>query len=183
MKATGDDLDAAVAANSAAVQAAMAEMREAEVAEVDIRTLNFSVSEPRELRFGDDDAPPPPKHEVSNTLEVTVRQIGTLGAILAAVSSSGANEIHGLSFQVDDEAPHLAEARRLAVRDARGKAALYAEAAGVTLGRLLDFAEGTALSHEKVGIVYEPEAVVEEVPLGSAEVSFTEGVTLIYAIE
>ncbi len=180
-----DVLDEAVASNSVTMQEVIGQIRAAGVAEGDIRTTRFQIYEPGG-RYRDEDEPPPPRYAVSNTLLVTVRELDALGAILTAVSSGGANDINSLSFRVDDPTPHIAEARRRAVKDARDKAALYAEASGVTLGRLVEFTEGENLLDgmvEEEVVMMEPSSVgVPNVSIASADVVFDDTVTLVYEI-
>ena len=178
----GNDLKRAVAENSEAMQRVVQDLRDAGVAETDIQTSYFTVAEPGYVRR--DNGTAPPRFEVQNSLNLTVRDLGALGSILLAVSSSGANAIRGLSFGVEDPASHQAEARRLAVEDATSKAALYAEAAGITLGTLLEFTEGRRLDSRGLGVRVEPEpAVLDGVPISAATVSLQGTVTLVYAIE
>ncbi|WP_168201270.1 SIMPL domain-containing protein [Qingshengfaniella alkalisoli] len=73
--------------------------------------------------------------EAQSVLAVRVRDLSTLGTLLdSAVTEDGANRLDSLSFGMQNDAALLDEARRAAVQDALDKAALYAEAADVTLG-------------------------------------------------
>ena len=47
---------------------------------------------------------------------------------------AGANQMHGIAFRVDQADALLAEARKRAIADARKKAELYAEHAGLSVG-------------------------------------------------
>ena len=62
--------------------------------------------------------------------------------MLQALLEAGANDFSGLSFGLQDPRPVEDEARRAAIADARAKAELYAEAAGVTLGPIRSITEG-----------------------------------------
>lgn len=73
-----------------------------------------------------------------------MREAPKLGEILDALFQSGANQMSGLRFDVSDPGPLRDEARRLAVEDARRKAEILAEAAGVRLGAPLTIIEGGA---------------------------------------
>ena len=76
--------------------------------------------------------------QASNTVMVRVRD---LAGILDQVIQSGANQFRGLSFGLQEPGPALDEARRRAVAEALRKAALYAEAAGLTLGPVIALTE------------------------------------------
>ena len=71
---------------------------------------------------------------VGYTAETTVRlrlqDINIVGEVLAGAVEAGANRIDGISFGLKDETGALDEARRLAVVEARRKAAFLAEAEG-----------------------------------------------------
>ncbi|MEQ1900371.1 MAG: SIMPL domain-containing protein [Devosia sp.] len=81
----------------------------------------------------------PPKivgYVVTNSVTVHVRDLGTLGGVLDQAVTVGANTINGINFTVDDPAELYNEARKAAFADAKAKADLYADAAGVELGAL-----------------------------------------------
>ncbi|HSV86030.1 MAG TPA: SIMPL domain-containing protein [Levilinea sp.] len=74
---------------------------------------------------------------VNNTVNITVRNLQTLGELLDASVRAGANTINSIQFDVDDNEAAIKEARRLAIEDARQTATELAEAAGVELGDLV----------------------------------------------
>jgi len=106
------------------------------VAEEDIQTSNFNV-------FPSDQYNPMTGQVegrtfvVENTVNVTVRDLTTLGDVLSAVVNAGANSIYGITFDVDNREDAIAEARKLAIEDAQAKAEAIAEEAGVELGELI----------------------------------------------
>ena len=117
-------------------------------------------------------------------LDVTVRDIGTLGEVLDAVVTDGANRVNGVSFDVTDPRAATDEARRDAVADARDRAALYAEAAGVALGQVVTISESTVYSppmpmHDARGVAG---AGAESVPVAPGSLSLMTNVTVTYAI-
>ena len=81
-------------------------------------------------------------YEAESSIELTVRDLDGLGALLDAAVTGGANQINALTFETSRKDSLQDEARRAAVADARARAELYAEAAGVTLGPLLSLSEG-----------------------------------------
>ncbi len=61
---------------------------------------------------------------------------------------AGSNQINGIGFSVKDPQAALDTARGLAVTDARRKAEIYANSAGVTLGDIISISEqGAAPMH------------------------------------
>jgi len=120
-------------------------------------------------------------YQASNTLGVRVRDLDMLGQVLDQALSDGVNQLFGLQFSVSDPAPLLEEARRQAVAEARAKALLYAEAAGVELGRLLTLSEANGQVRPQV-MMMEARMAVDAVPVAAGEVGLSADVTLVYEI-
>ena len=72
-----------------------------------------------------------------NALTVRLHDTTRAGALARTLIDKGANVFEGISFKVGDEQRPLDELRVQATRDVVRKAKLYAEAAGVRLGRVL----------------------------------------------
>lgn len=68
----------------------------------------------------------------TNGVEVKTK-VGHAGKIYDAGISAGANESSGITFRLQNEAPHREEALRLAVEDGLNKAGIVAKAARVEL--------------------------------------------------
>jgi len=100
----------------------------------DIQTSNFNVYPMSD--YGMDGQVTRKYFVVENTVYVTVRELGKLGEILDAVVRSGANTINGISFDVTDKSAAQAQARDLAIQNARAEAEAIAATAGVKLGNL-----------------------------------------------
>src|SRR5688572_28452009 len=81
-------------------------------------------------------------YQVQNEVRVTVREIGTSGALLDQVVTAGANQISGIAFDVADPQAAADEALKKAIADAKRKAELMAAAAGVRIVRVLDISGG-----------------------------------------
>src|SRR5690606_19318216 len=64
------------------------------------------------------------------------------GAVLDALVASGANQVHGPSFDVDQKDAAYDEARRAALTKARARADMYAEALGMRVRRIASISEG-----------------------------------------
>ncbi|HEV7809708.1 MAG TPA: SIMPL domain-containing protein [Candidatus Limnocylindrales bacterium] len=84
-------------------------------------------------------------YQLTNTIEVLVRSVVDIGAVIDVALSSGATSVDGLSFEVADPSLPLADARRAAVADARLRATLLADEAGVRLGAVLAIVEDPGL--------------------------------------
>ena len=131
---------AALAANTTAMQAVIAALKEAGIAAKDIQTTNFTV-QPRYDYGNGNQAPRLLGYDVTNSVTVTMRKIEGLGGVLDRLVTAGSNQITGISFQVGRPEAALDEARKLAVGDAAHKAAIYAAAGKVNLGAILSISE------------------------------------------
>lgn len=131
----------ALAANTAAMQKLVAALKAAGVAPADLQTASINV-QPRYTHHRDGQAPRIDGYNVNNDLAVVVRDLGKLGDILDSLVTLGANQVGGLSFDVSNADTLRDEARKAAIANARRRATLYAEAAGVQLGEVLTISEG-----------------------------------------
>lgn len=85
--------------------------------------------------------------------------------------------VHGPNWKVRRDNPAHDASRRLAVEDARAKAASYADAAGLTLGALVELIEGGAAS---TGRMARSVAMSESASLEPADQDVRASVTLVY---
>lgn len=113
-------------------------LRDAGVTDDDIQTAALSI-----WPVTNDDGTAVIGYSVSNTVRVTLRDLDRAGAIIDEAATVAGDEIvvRGLSFSFDDNSRLVARARAEAVRQARAQAEQLAEAAEVTLGRLLSIDE------------------------------------------
>ncbi|CAH1670284.1 MULTISPECIES: SIMPL domain-containing protein [unclassified Chelatococcus] len=131
----------ATEANSKAMTAVIERFKAAGIEARDLSTSGFSV-QPRYVQSKQqDEAPRIDGYEVRNGVTVRIRDLSKLGAILDTAITAGANQINGISFDVAEPSALLDKAGTAAVKDARRRAELYADAAGVKLGRVIAIAE------------------------------------------
>jgi uncharacterized protein YggE len=93
--------------------------------------------------YRDGRAPALTGYDVANVVDVTVRDLETLGAVIDGTLGAGATSMDGLTFRVADPAPAEREARVRAMAEARARADVLAEAAGLTIDGVVDIVEGT----------------------------------------
>ena len=126
----------ALEGNTAQANAISEVLQDLGVASEDIQTSNFNVypSERYDPMTGQVEGR---FFVVENTVNVKVRELSSLGEVLSAVVEAGANNIYGINFNVDDRDAAVAEARQLAIDDARANAEAIANDAGVQLGDLI----------------------------------------------
>lgn len=81
-------------------------------------------------------------YEAHSNLTIKVRKIDNANAVIDAATAQGANQVGGVSFDVDDKTKAENQAREAAVADAKSKAEAAAKAAGFRLGRVINYSEG-----------------------------------------
>lgn len=149
VRAEGDDAISAQESSGTVINAVMAYLKESGIEEKDIKTENYSLFP----KYKYEQRPcisigycPPGEQtedgfEVSQTVTVKVRAIDNAGTILAGVGQKGATDISNINFTIDDPDALKAEARKLAIEDARDQAKKLAKDLDVRLGRLVSYSE------------------------------------------
>lgn len=138
----------AMTANNDAMAKVIAALKDADIEAKDIQTSGFSVQPQYSYPQPSNGRQEPPRivgYQVSNQVSVRVRDLANLGTTLDQLVSSGANQINGIAFGIDDDEKLLDDARGLAVKDAVRKAQLYSAAANVRLVRILTIQESGGL--------------------------------------
>jgi uncharacterized protein YggE len=125
---------------AATMAAILTAVRGTGVAERDIRTSMVSV-QPR-YDYRDGTAPAPVGYDLANVVEVTVREIASVGDVIDGSLRAGATSLDGLAFRVADPSGPEAAARTEAVADARAKADVLAAAADLRVAGVVDIVEG-----------------------------------------
>lgn len=80
-------------------------------------------------------------YEVSQTINVTVRDTAKAGELLSGVGKTGVTNISGISFKVDSTDKLKEEARLKAIEDARNQAEQMAKGLGVKIKGVVSFSE------------------------------------------
>jgi uncharacterized protein YggE len=133
----------ALDANNADMEKVIQSVRGQAIADKDISTTGFSISpvysRPPQPRPGEQPAEPTiVAYQVSNQVRVVVRDIDKTGAVVDAAVSSGANQAGSINFDISDRQTLADKAIASAIADAKRKAEIMAEAAGVRLVRVLN---------------------------------------------
>ncbi len=144
------DVNAAFSSANEVMNSVMAALREAGIAEQDLRTVSVNLYTIDEQVFGPDGMPPAPgsaqtlrTYRVSNILRVTIRDVARVGELIGVAVNAGANQIYGLEYSIADTGALAQEARVNALTDARDRAQQIADALGVTLGEATTVVEIT----------------------------------------
>jgi uncharacterized protein YggE len=81
-------------------------------------------------------------YQASNTVSLKVRDISKLGKVLDALVASGANQVNGPNFEIDEPESAYDEARRNALKKAQERADMYAKTLGLRVRRIVSIDEG-----------------------------------------
>lgn len=140
---TNADVGDAVAESNARMEAITAALVEMGVSAGDIQSTNFSVWP--EDRYDPQTGQPTGErvYHVDSTVVAKVRQIDRAGEAIEVALDAGANNVYGLGFSIDDTADLEAQARALAIEDARERAEQLAEEFGVGLGEVVTINEAS----------------------------------------
>ena len=176
----GETPPEALDANSADMQAVIDAILAAGVPETDVATSNFSISPIYANREpGDPDQQAQIiAYSVSNQVTVSV-EIDASGDILNQVVTAGANQINGINFDIAEPQPLQDEAMAAAIADARRKAELMAEAAGVELVRIVSVS-AYANAQPQYNLARMEAAMA--VPIMGGEQAITANATLVFEI-
>lgn len=150
----------------------------------DIQTSGLSLSPVQDYsREGQ-----PPRitgYQASNMVTVRVRDLPRLGEALDALVGAGANEINGIGFQRENLEDAENEARARAVENARLRAEVMANAAGMEVGRLLAITDVAARMGPQPmmrAMAMDSAAAAAPVPVEAGELSVAAEVTVTWEL-
>lgn len=130
------------------MDAVIAALMEAGVAEEDMQTTGFNIWAERNFNNpmpmdaeGNGNNSDQVRYHVTNNVQVTIRDLENIESVLDAAIQAGANNIYGVSFSLDDPTVIESEARQKAVENARTKAEELAELTGTTVGGVVSISE------------------------------------------
>lgn len=134
------DANAAMRANATQMEKVMSAIRAAGIAERDIQTSGISLSP--QYRYAENQPPVITGYQASNTVSLKVRDIAKLGDVLDALVASGANQINGPAFEIDEPEAVYDQARRAALEKAQRRADMYAKTLDLRVRRIVSISEG-----------------------------------------
>lgn len=177
------DVATALSDNNKQAKSISSVLSEMGIDPLDIQTTAFNVYPFQ--NYGMDGQPMELKYVVENTVNVKVRDLNRLGEILDAVVRSGANQINGISFDIEDRKQAESEARRLAIQDATEKAQELAGLAGISLGEVQNI---SVYSNGNPQPVYDAKgggyyAEASAAPIASGQMIISADANLVYSLK
>jgi len=163
---------------------AIAVIADAAIEQCAVHTIGLSVQD-----FFDQSQQKVTAHIGSYQLDVTIRPIDEAGGVLALLSSTvgDALQIRGINLTIEDPEPLRSQARRLAIQDAKRRAAEISDEVGVRLGPILSIQDESAgpsnFVQPRGRLTSGHVAAAANVPIEAGNVSAFSAITLIYAIE
>lgn len=168
--------------NNSVLKLIMDDLRAMEIAEKDIQTTQFRVQPVYERGPRGQRKPSVVGYRVSNQLQVKVRDLKALGGLLDKLVRSGSNQMTGIRFGVDDSTALMNTARTKAIIDAKARAKLYADAAGVAVGKVLSIDEQRVAFPRPAMFTRTLEAADSSVPLAMGEQEFTATINVVFEL-
>ena len=136
------DGNTAMRQNAEQMNRVLAAVKAAGVAAKDVQTSGINLNP--QYRYEENQPPRITGYQASNTVNVKLREVAKMGKVLDALVASGANQVNGPSFGIDDPEPLYDRARLDALKAARARAETYAGALGVRVRRIVSISEGGA---------------------------------------
>lgn len=148
----------------------------------DIKTTNYNINPTYDFASGSQRIK---GYSANTNLQIKVRQLDRANSVIDAATANGANQVGGISFDIDDKTKLENEARAKAVDEAKKKAADAAKIAGFKLGRIINYSENSG------GISPVPlRAMVQDMAIGGTPAQVEPGsseivvsITLSYEIQ
>lgn len=187
-----DTVDVAQTAATEKTNAALAFLKDSGIEEKDIKTTGYSVNPMYSYQqpcysgvCPEYREPEIIGYEVSQTVEVKVRDTKKTGEVLQGLGNLSVGNIYGPNFTVDDDDAVRQSAREDAIKKAKEKAHALAKELGVNLGRVVSFYENTgyypmydSMAYGKGGDMMEvASAPAPELPVGENETSVSVSIT------
>lgn len=168
----------AMTANNKAMGAVLLALKEQGVADADIQTSRLNL----DMMRSKDSPQQVTGFQAANRVSITVRDISKVGDVLDKLVTAGANSIAGIEFVVSDHSKLLDKVRADAIADAKRKAEIYVQAAGVGLGRPIMITEQGAGAPVRPMLRMAAPASGAAVPIAAGEETISISVTVAYEL-
>src|SRR5690606_32972035 len=125
VETSNTDVQVALEETNEKLEAVLAVLREAGIADADIQTNYFSIYQ--DYYGGSPEGRGEPTYRVASSVNVRVRDTSMVGQLMADAVNAGANIVNFVEFAILDRGALEAEARDLAIEDAQARAEEIAE--------------------------------------------------------
>jgi len=181
----GKDAKEASALAATAMDAVIGSLLDMGIAENDIQTTSLNLNP---IYDYDDNPPNIVGWEASNMVNVTVRDMESVGDVVDAATAAGATNVNGISFRVEDPTEAQALARTAAVKDAEAKAQQLAIDAGVNIIGVITITESGGQQPQPIymaraDVAFAAAEAAPSTPVLPGEVELSVNVFIQYEIE
>lgn len=175
-------VEAAMAENTAKMNAVIEAMKEEGIEEKDLKTAAFSIYPRYEWQEKTQFYPAGRRvlagYEVRQSLEIKIRDMEKIGQIIERAAGAGANQLSDLQFTVDDQDKVKKEAREQAIEKAKSKAKELASQLGVSLIRISNFSEyGASPIYYGLERAVAEESAAPQIEVGENKIEVTVSIT------
>ncbi|MEK7086540.1 MAG: SIMPL domain-containing protein [Patescibacteria group bacterium] len=174
--------------------AVLAFVKEQGVADKDVKTLAYNISPqysyPNPCPYGAlcpeySREPKVTGYQVSETVQVTVRDLIAVGTLLGGLGKREVQNVQGPAFALDDATAGYDAARADAIVKAKAQAKLLARQLGVRLGKIINFSESSGSARPMYdygigGMMSTKAEAVPNIPVG--ENTYNASVSITYEI-
>lgn len=179
------DLGVATEDNNTKTNAIVSFLKENGIEDKDIKTSTYNIN-PRYEYYSDYRNRYLAGYEVTQSLVVKIRNLDSVGEIIAGSSERGSNDISSLSFIIDNDEALKAQAKKQAIDDAKLKASELAKDLGISLSEIVGFYENNyystpQISYAKVEMAKSLDSSTPSIEAG--ENTITASITITYKIK
>jgi uncharacterized protein YggE len=183
-----DTVNKAMQENTEKMNAIINAMKEQGVASKDLKTTNFSLypryewQERAEIYPYQQGERVLAGYEVTQSLQVKIRDLDKAGQIIQTAAEVGANQVGSLQFTIDNQDELKKQAREQAIQEAKTKAKELASQLGVKLIRITSFNEGGVVPRfyamdEAVSMAGKGGGEVPQIETGESKISVNVNIT------
>ena len=142
VKTEGKDVATATNENTVKMNEILSFIKGQGIADKDIKTTNFNINPYYEWN-DKTGARSLTGYEITQTINVKIRDLSKIGAVISGATEKGANDISSLSFIVDDDEKVKEDAKNLAIKDAQEKAKNLEKALGIKMVKIMNFSDSS----------------------------------------
>jgi uncharacterized protein YggE len=143
VSSTSDNKDEAINFVNQKVEEIITAVKNFGIESDDIKTQNINVYQQQETYWEEGrQKSRPGQWSVSNSIEITLRDVDRASELTSLLTSGGATQVYGPNFSLDDTSQAETALLKDAIDDAKAKAEVVAQAAGKNLGKIVNVVEG-----------------------------------------
>lgn len=123
VESLNSDLQLAVKENNDTIMSLITYLKENGIKEEDIKTKRYSVYQKHDYTYSNKFL----GYQASSTLEIKFRDLDSVSGHITELTSLGANQLGGITFDCEDVTSYYQEALKLAIEDAKAKASTFTD--------------------------------------------------------